>query len=173
MTQLNALDNEPPSAGRRLHLAPPVSAHEGQSISSRVKGRRGRPRQEDYAKRVSAILRSDLIHLDECASLAQLPGVQALARQQRAIFPTGMAIRLLLDQAVSDVEGFARANRDVTSQRIVTFLHLWYREHGTVVTVAEALHLSRSHVAHCIQRRALDLVVRRFLELAWRVERSA
>jgi len=41
-----------------------------------------------------------------------------------------------------------------------------------VVTVAEALGLSRSYVARTIQRRALDLVTRRFLELAWRVEIS-
>jgi len=63
--------------------------------------------------------------------------------------------------------------QDLVSQRIASFLHLWYKEGESVVTIAGALGLSQSFVAHTIQRRALDLVTRRFLEPAWRVETSA
>jgi hypothetical protein len=38
---------------------------------------------------------------------------------------------------------------------------------------AEALGLSRSYVAHTVQPRALELVAKHFLDLAWRVEATA
>jgi hypothetical protein len=38
---------------------------------------------------------------------------------------------------------------------------------------AEVLELSRSSAAHTIQPRALELVARHLLDLAWRVEISA
>jgi hypothetical protein len=41
------------------------------------------------------------------------------------------------------------------------------------MTAAEVLELSRSYVAHTIQSRALELMAKPFLELAWRVEASA
>jgi hypothetical protein len=52
-------------------------------------------------------------------------------------------------------------------------LRIWYRERGTVTQVAHELSLSRSHVAHAIQKRALELVTRRFLDAAWQVPQSA
>jgi hypothetical protein len=101
--------------------------------------------------------------------------VRALAKTciRRGVFPTGAAIRAMLDRAVGEVELLALNQRDTASQRIASFLHLWYKQGETVVTAAEVLELSRSYVAHTIQPRALELVAKRFLELAWRVEASA
>jgi hypothetical protein len=54
---------------------------------------------------VAGLLRADLFELEECALLGQLPGVRALAqRLRRGVFPTGLAIRTLLDRAVGEVE---------------------------------------------------------------------
>lgn len=129
---------------------------------------------EDYAKVVTTVIRRDLFELEACTTLGQLPGVRALAHQlKRGIFPTGMAIRHLLDRAVNEVLMLALDQPDLASQRIASFLHLWYKQGETVVTIAAALGLSRSYVTHTIQRRALDLVARRFLEHAWRVEATA
>jgi hypothetical protein len=52
-------------------------------------------------------------------------------------------------------------------------LHLWYKEGRTVTMAAEVLEPSRSYVAHTVQPRALELVAKHFLDLAWRVEASA
>jgi hypothetical protein len=57
-----------------------------------------------------------------------------------------------------------------SSQRIATFLHIWYGEQGTTVSVAEALGVSRSHISHSVQTQAIALVACRFLELAWRID---
>jgi hypothetical protein len=89
------------------------------------------------------------------------------------MLPLGSALRSLLDEAVRDVEEVAALGEDTTSQRLGIFIRIWYRERGTVVQVAEALGLTRTHVAHQIQRPALTLVVRRFLDLAWRAQLSA
>lgn len=133
--------------------------------------RRGRPSQDDYVRRVCTVLRYDAFRLEECTALGQLPAVQALARRlQRSVFPTGTAIRTLMDRAVGEVEMVAMNQRDTTSRRIAYFLELWYRQGEPVTLVADAMELSRSHVAHYIQKRALELVARRFLELAGRVE---
>jgi len=88
------------------------------------------------------------------------------------MLPVGAALRSLLDEAVRDVEQVAAAGEDTISQRLLTFLRIWHRERGTVVRVAIVLGLTRAHVAHQIQRPALELVVRRFLDLAWRTQRS-
>jgi hypothetical protein len=114
------------------------------------------------------------LQLEECAALASLPGVQARIRERsRAFLPTASALRSLLDEAVNDVERMVATSEDATSQRIATFLRIWYRERGTVTQVAQALSLSRSHVAHAVQKRALELVTRRFLDVAWQVPQSA
>jgi hypothetical protein len=106
--------------------------------------------------------------------LAQLPGVQARIRERpRKFLATAIALRVLFDDAVSDVEQMLAGSEDATSQRIVTFLQIWYRQRGTVTQVAHALSLSRSHVAHAVQRPALELVTRRFLDAAWQVLQSA
>lgn len=137
-------------------------------------GHRGRPSHDDYVKTVSKVIRWNAFQLEDCATLAQLPGVQTLARQlQRSVFPSGVAIRTLIDRSVSEIEAIALRQRDVTSLRLLAFLEIWYREGGTVTEVATALQLSRSHVAHTIQTHALELVARRFLEHAWRIEVSA
>jgi hypothetical protein len=39
--------------------------------------------------------------------------------------------------------------------------------------VAEVLELCRSYLAHTVQPRALELVAKHFLDLAWRTEASA
>ncbi len=142
--------------------------------TSEVKGRPGRLSQEDYAERVCHMLRCTSIELEDCAVLAQLPGVQRLAKQQASeILPNGSAIRALFDRAVGDVERYARASDDRSLERIAIFLQLWYRERQTVVRVAGTLGLSRTHVAREVQKRAVALVARRFLELAWRPDISA
>jgi hypothetical protein len=89
------------------------------------------------------------------------------------MLPLGTALRALLDEAVHDVEQVAAAGEDRTSQRLTAFLRIWYHERGTVVQAAEMLGLSRTHVAHQIQRPALALVVRRFLDLTWQEQMSA
>jgi hypothetical protein len=95
----------------------------GPHSRSEVRGRRGRPRNDDYAVRVCEVLRRTAFELEDCTELAQLPGVQRLAKQQaREMAPVGAAIRTLLDQAVSDVERLAQASDDRASQRIATFL---------------------------------------------------
>ena len=48
-----------------------------------------------------------------------------------------------------------------------------HAEHDTVGQVAETLHLSRSRVAHAVQPQALELVAKRFLDLAWNLEMPA
>jgi hypothetical protein len=60
-----------------------------------------------------------------------------------------------------------KASHNPALRRVATFLEIWYGQHGTVAQVAEALQLSRSRVAHAVQPQALDLVARRFLDLAW------
>jgi hypothetical protein len=83
------------------------------------KGRRGRLSHDDYAKAVAAVLRADLLQLEECALLAQLPGVRALAKTlTRTVFPTSLAIRVLLDRAVGEVELLTLNQRDPASRRI-------------------------------------------------------
>jgi hypothetical protein len=134
----------------------------------------GRPSHEDYVRRVWIALRLEPLQLEECTALAQLPGVQARIRERPLAFlPTATALRALLDEAVGEVERMVASSEDATSQRIVAFLRIWYRERGTVTQVAHALSLSRSHVAHGVQRRALELVTRRFLDAAWQVLQSA
>ena len=120
---------------------------------------------------MSEVLRREAFQLEECTPLAQLPGVQRIARKlQGGIFPVGTAIRTLLDRAAHEVQFHAQTQRDLTSQRIAVFLNIWYRQRGTAAAVADVLAISRSHVAHSIQKQAVELVARRFLELAWRVE---
>jgi hypothetical protein len=109
----------------------------------------------------------DMVQLDECTALVQLPGVQELSRRhQHRVLPLGSAIRALLDQAVADVQALAQTGRDPMLQRIAIFLQIWYGEHGTVAQVAEALQLSPSRVWHAVKPRAIELVTRRFLNLA-------
>lgn len=161
---------EPPS---RLTISMSASTPISRTGESKGKGRRGRLSHDDYARMVAGILRRAPLELEECDTLGQLPAVRRLSRRlEQAIFPTGTAIRLLLDRAAHEVETISQRQRDTLSQRVAVFLHIWYREQRTVVAVAEALGLSRSYVAHHIQPRALDLVARRFLELAWRAEAS-
>jgi hypothetical protein len=112
-------------------------------------------------------LRYDLVQLDECAALAQLPGVQTLSRRHgQRLLPVGTALRALLDQAVGDVTALAMAGRDPSLDRIAIFLRVWYSERGTVADAAAALELSRSRVYHAVKPLAVELVTRRFLELA-------
>jgi hypothetical protein len=83
----------------------------------------GRPSHEDYMRRVWVALRLEPLQLEECAALAQLPGVQARMRERpRAFLPTATALRALLDEAVGEVERMVASNEDATSQRIATFL---------------------------------------------------
>lgn len=134
----------------------------------------GRPSYEDYVRRVWIALRLEPLQLEECTALAQLPGVRArIGERPLAFLPTATALRAMLDEAVGEVEAMVVSNEDATSQRIGTFLRIWYRERGTVTQAAQALSLSRSHVAHAVQRRALELVTRRFLDAAWQVPQSA
>jgi hypothetical protein len=92
---------------------------------------------------------------------------------QQAILPTGAAIRQLLDEAVTDVQALCLVGETLLAMRISEFLRIWRREGDTVVRVAMELKLSRSCVVHTVQRRALDLVAKRFLDLAWRAGASA
>ena len=152
---------------------PSVRRRRSASKSSEQK-KTGRPSHEDYVRRVWIALRLEPLQLEECTTLAQLPGVQALIRERPRVFlPTATALRTLLDEAVNEVERLVAGGEDATSQRIGTFLRIWYRERGTVTQVAQALSLSRSHVAHAVQRRALELVTRRCLDAAWQVPQSA
>lgn len=168
MSERKTRASRPPSDQRSTHTGS-LTVVAGAPKGAKV--RRGRPSQDDYARAVAAVLRDSPYELEQCAQLAQLPGVRDMARRlQRAVFPTGLALRTLLDRAAHEVEMLSRAQRDAMSQRVAVFLDIWLRQHGTVVGVADALGLSRSYVAHKVQPCAIDLVARRFLELAWRVE---
>jgi hypothetical protein len=173
MSDSRSSSREPPS--RRLKSAKEVQPDAVRGARSRtIAAKSGRPSYDDYAKRVCQVVRWTPFQLDACTTLAPLPGVQLRVRQKpTAMLPLGTALRSLLDDAVRDVEQVAALGEDVTSQRLVTFLRIWYRERGTVVRVAETLGLTRTHVAHQIQRPAIALVVRRFLDLAWRTQLSA
>jgi hypothetical protein len=163
-----------PSAVRRRVARVRPRSTLSEPASGETKSRRGRLSQEDYTRRVCQVMRADPYELEACTVLAQLPAVQALARRhERSIFPLGTVLRALLDQAGTEVEMLAWQQRDETSQRIATFLHIWFGQRRTVVEVAEALGLSRPHVAHTVQKRAMEMVARRFLDLAWRAEASA
>jgi hypothetical protein len=172
MSETHNRASEPSS--RRLRA---VETHLDAGRAARTKAnavKSGRPSYDDYAKRVCQVLRWTPFQLEACTTLAQLPGVQLRVRKKpAAMLPLGTALRSLLDEAVRDVEEVAALGEDTPSQRLLTFLRIWYRERGTVVQVAEALGLTRTHVAHQIQRPALALVVRRFLDLAWRAQLSA
>jgi hypothetical protein len=173
MTQSQDNQNaaKPPSPNGKGSVKRPPSPRDAKL---QVKARQGRPSYDDYAKRVCEVLRWTPFQLETCMALAQLPGVRQRIRQRpRAMLPLGTALRTLLDEAVHDVEEAAAASEDRTSQRLTTFLRVWYRERGTVVKVSETLGLSRTHVAHKIQRPALALVARRFLDLAWQAQMSA
>jgi len=136
-----------------------------------IRGRRGRPSQGDYTQSVCDALRYDLVQLDGCAALTQLPGVQALSRRHaHRLLPVGAALRALLDQAVADVMALAEAGRDPSLDRIAIFLRIWYGERGTITAVASALELSRSRVSRVVKPLAVELVTRRFLELASRAQ---
>jgi hypothetical protein len=90
-----------------------------------VKGRSGRLSQDNHAARVCRVLRCTPIELEECCVLAQLPGVQRLAKQQASeLVPNGTAIRTLLDRAVGDVEWLAWASGDRPLERVATLLQL-------------------------------------------------
>jgi len=165
--------NKPPAVRRRSTLA---------ALSTRIAtldrtpqrngaGRRGRLSQDDYVDRIGDVLRKEIFELQDCTSLTQLPGVQAVARHhQESVFPAGMALRQLFNRAVADVRRSAKAGESLHSLRIAEFLRIWYEEGDTVVRVANELKLSRSYVVHDIQRPARALVAKRFLELASRVE---
>ena len=172
MSDSKTTENEPPS--RHLRAISASSEATGRLHAKAAAVKSGRPSYDDYAKRVCQVMRWTPFQLETCTSLAQLPGVQLRVRQKpTAMLPLGTALRSLLDEAVRDVEEVALTGEDPTSQRLAVFLRIWYRERGTVVSVAETLHLTRTHVAHQIQRPALTLVVRRFLDLAWRTQLSA
>jgi len=166
MTQRNARSRQLPPSRKRTGV--PRHANAGYTAKdSASSGRRGRPSQEDYAERVREALRYDLVQLDACSALAQLPGVQALRNHQgRTFLPVGASLKAAFDRAVADVEAVAKASHNPALRRVATFLEIWYRKHGTIADVAEALQLSRSRVAHAVQPQALDLVARRFLDLA-------
>lgn len=171
MGERNTGAGEPPSSRSKVMGARAIATRAARTGST---AKSGRPSYDDYAKRVCQVLRWTPFQLEACAALAQLPGVQQRIRQKPTVMlPLGTALRSLLDEAVGDVERVAKAGEDLASQRLATFLQLWYRERRTVVQVAATLGLTRTHVAHQIQRPALDLVVRRFLELAWRAQLSA
>ena len=84
-------------------------------------------------------MRHDAFRLEECSALGQMHGVQVLSsRLARSVFPTGLAIRTLLDRALQEVEMVALYQIDTTTERIARFLHL-YRQGKTVTLIAEAL----------------------------------
>ncbi len=139
-----------------------------------AKGRRGRPSNDDYARCVAQSLRMDLFELEECSVLAQMPGVKAMfPHYQHKTLVIGATLRAMFDQAVADVIAFARSSNEPVMLRIALFLDVWYCQQKTVVYAASVLQLSRSMVVHAIQPRAIELVARRFLEMAWSVEASA
>ncbi len=154
-------------AGRAVATRERLPRATGRGKPRDITARRGRPSYGDYASQVRDALRYDLVQLDECAALAQLPGVQELSRRHtQRLLPVGSALRSLFDQAVADVMALAQIGRDPSLDRIAVFLRIWYGDRGTVADAAAVLELSRSRVYHAVKPLALELVTRRFLELA-------
>jgi hypothetical protein len=171
MSQRNAQSNQPPLSRTRAKGSRVAGAVTSLREGKATGGRRGRPSYEEYAKRVCEALRYDLVQLEDCTALAQLPGIQAARKRQSKTFPPiGASLKTAFDRAVADVEAVAKARHNPALRRVAVFLQIWYREHGTVAEMAEALQLSRSRVAHAVQPQALDLVAKRFLALAWSAE---
>jgi hypothetical protein len=142
--------------------------------TSRAAGRRGRPSRNDYVRLVIPLIRADVWALNECTIFSGYPAVQALTkRYQREILPVGVAIKCLLDRAVSEVIALGEVVNGTQMGRVTTFLQLWYREEQTVANIARQLALERTHVVKTVQRPALELVARRFLTLAEQVDSSA
>jgi hypothetical protein len=133
--------------------------------------RRGRPSRDDYVRLVASMVRADLWKLNDCLTFATYPGVRSLvARHQREILPMGVALKLLIERAVTDVLALSQIVTTHEVSRIATFLQMWYVEGKPVTAVAKALQLERTHVAKTVQRPALELVARRFLALAEQVD---
>jgi hypothetical protein len=152
----------------------PTRVGPGKRQGSTGKGHRGRPSQDEYVKQVIPLLRADLFQLHACSAFTQLPGVRAQAKlYSKHLLHEGLAIRILMDQAVDEIRALGHSCGTLLSQRIAIFLEIWYEEAGTVVQAAQKLGLSRSYVVHHVQPKALELVARRFLELAGRVESAA
>lgn len=133
--------------------------------------RRGRPSRSDYIRLVASLVRCDMWELNDCETFANYPGVRTLvSRHQRACLPMGVALKLLIDRAVTDVIETLSLGPVGRSARVATFLQLWYNEGQTVVAVAKVLDLHRTHVVASVQRPALELVATRFLELAEQID---
>lgn len=152
----------------------PTRMGPGKRHGTAGKGHRGRPSQDEYVKQVIPLLRTDLFALNACSAFTQLPGVRAQAKlYNKRLLHEGLAMRILMDQAVDEIRALGHSCGTLLSQRIAIFLEIWYEEAGTVVQAAQKLGLSRSYVVHHVQPKALDLVARRFLDLAGRVESAA
>src|SRR5262249_12843670 len=86
MSQRNARSSAPPLS----HTSEKASRSAGAVPTGReaktTGGRRGRPSSQEYAKRVCEALRYDLVQLEGCTALAQLPGVQATRKHQTKTF---------------------------------------------------------------------------------------
>jgi hypothetical protein len=142
--------------------------------AARPSTRRGRPSRDDYVRQVVPLIRADVWKLDECSAFAAYPAVRALAKQyRREILPMGKAMKCLIDRAVGDVIALGAVLSGTQSDRVATFLRLWYREERTVAAIARQLDLERTHVAKTVQRPALELVARRFLDLAEQTDPTA
>jgi len=95
-----------------------------------------------------------------------------VGRQSTTFLPICASLKATVDRAVADVVAPAQESHTPALRRVPIFLQIWYREHGTVGQMAEAIQLSRSRVAHAVQPQTLELVAKRFLDLAWTVEMS-
>jgi hypothetical protein len=122
MSPRNARSGDPPPTRKRGEVSRSAGAVPTQREPQTSGGRRGRPSYEEYAKRVCEALRYDLVQLESCTTLAQLPGVQAIRkRQSKSFLPLGASLRATFDQAVADVEAIAEASHNPALRRVAVF----------------------------------------------------
>src|SRR5262249_32453067 len=111
MSQRNARSSEPPPSRTRQKASRSTGAVPTRRDAKATGGHRGRLSYEEYAIRVCEALRYDLVQLEGCTALAQLPGVQAARKRQgRTFLPIGASLRATFDRVVADIEALAEAS---------------------------------------------------------------
>jgi hypothetical protein len=173
MSEQDARSSEPPRSKSIVRTAPraDASATRRQRGQKGRTGHRGRPSRDDYRQQVASIVRADVWDLDKFSVFGSYPGVRTLmARYEHEYLPLGVALKLLLDRAVTDVIQATGMACSGNSARVATFLRRWYLEDKTVVAIAAEFGLHRTHVVAAIQRPSLALVADRFLALAEQVD---
>lgn len=139
-----------------------------ESMKKVAQKKRGRKSGQEEIRNVGSALKNlQEVEFLEQSSLGRLPAVRQLAETEyrQASFPTALALRRLLLQAVRDV--MRELGEMQRYQREIKFLQK-YIAGESVAKISRGLGLSREHVSRTVRPRALGLVARVFLARASR-----